>query len=220
MFIGFYNYTVYLTYLSVAFSLTGIIFAIAKNPMWALIMLCLAGLCDLFDGPIARTKKNRTEKEKQFGIQIDSFCDVISFTVCPIVIGITLKPLGETGFAFSWEQLIFLLLPICGLIRLSWYNIEEFDRQKETEEKRKYYTGIPITCSVVTFPILYLIFQILFPIPGESFYILYLVFTVLVSLSYISKIRFPKPGKLGIAILVAMVILGVGTALLVKYGLK
>mgnify|MGYP007032777772 FL=1 len=40
----------------------------------------------MFDGKIARTKKNRTEDEKQFGIQIDSLCDVVCFGVFPIVL--------------------------------------------------------------------------------------------------------------------------------------
>ena len=35
------------------------------------------------DGRVARTKKNRTEDEKNFGIQLDSLCDVICFGVFP-----------------------------------------------------------------------------------------------------------------------------------------
>lgn len=38
----------------------------------AVLCLALSGLCDMFDGKIARTKKDRTEIEKRFGIQIDS----------------------------------------------------------------------------------------------------------------------------------------------------
>ena len=34
----------------------------------AVLCLALSGLCDMFDGKIARTKKDRTEIEKRFGI--------------------------------------------------------------------------------------------------------------------------------------------------------
>jgi hypothetical protein len=41
----------------------------------------------MFDGKVARTKKDRTEQEKSFGIQIDSLSDLVSFGVLPAVIG-------------------------------------------------------------------------------------------------------------------------------------
>lgn len=39
------------------------------------------------DGRIARTKKDRTEQEKRFGIQIDSLNDLVCFGVLPAAIG-------------------------------------------------------------------------------------------------------------------------------------
>ena len=79
--IGFYDYTVVLTYISFTSSIIGIFCAVTGHPKWAVFCLALSGLCDMFDGKIARTKKNRTEDEKQFGIQIDSLCDVVCFGV-------------------------------------------------------------------------------------------------------------------------------------------
>ena len=49
----------------------------------------LAGLLDAFDGRIARTKANRTDAEKRFGIQIDSLNDLVCFGVLPAAIGKT-----------------------------------------------------------------------------------------------------------------------------------
>ena len=46
----------------------------------------LAGVCDMFDGKIARTMK-RTKQEKRFGIQIDSLSDFLCFGVLPAMIG-------------------------------------------------------------------------------------------------------------------------------------
>ena len=77
--IGFYDYTVILTYISFASSISGIFLATRGHFNWAIFCLAFSGLCDMFDGKIARTKKNRTEDEKRFGIQIDSLCDIVCF---------------------------------------------------------------------------------------------------------------------------------------------
>ena len=77
--IGFYDYTVILTYVSFASSIYGMICAMTGHFRWAIFCLALSGLCDMFDGKIARRKKDRTEDEKRFGIQIDSLCDVVFF---------------------------------------------------------------------------------------------------------------------------------------------
>lgn len=88
--IGFYDYTVILTYISFASSISGIFLATRGHFNWAIFCLAFSGLCDMFDGKIARTKKNRTEDEKRFGIQIDSLCDVVCFGVFPIVLSMSL----------------------------------------------------------------------------------------------------------------------------------
>lgn len=74
--IGFYDYTVILTYISLASSILGMISACYARIGWAIFFLGMSGLLDTFDGKVARTKKNRTEDQKRFGIQIDSLCDI------------------------------------------------------------------------------------------------------------------------------------------------
>ena len=64
--IGFYNYTVILTYMSLLSALFGTFLAFNGNIKAALICLCLCGTCDAFDGVVARSKKDRTEEEKKF----------------------------------------------------------------------------------------------------------------------------------------------------------
>ena len=79
--IGFYDYTVILTYISVISAVLGMVCAHRGSFGAAMLCLFLSGFCDAFDGTVARTKKNRTEDEKAFGIQLDSLCDVVSFGV-------------------------------------------------------------------------------------------------------------------------------------------
>ena len=79
--IGFYDYTVVLTYISLISSIMGMFCAIDGKLPFAVFCLAFSGLCDMFDGKIARTKKNRTDDEKSFGIQIDSLCDIVCFGI-------------------------------------------------------------------------------------------------------------------------------------------
>ena len=83
--LGFYDYTVVLTYLGALFGLLGITMSIRGQYLSAI--LCMAGAlaCDTLDGIVARKKKNRTKNEMLFGIQIDSLCDLVSFGACPAV---------------------------------------------------------------------------------------------------------------------------------------
>ena len=85
--IGFYDYTVVVTYISLISSIMGMFFAIDGKLPLAVFCLAFSGLCDMFDGKIARTKKNRTDDEKAFGIQIDSLCDIVCFGIFPIILG-------------------------------------------------------------------------------------------------------------------------------------
>lgn len=48
--IGFYDYTVVLTYISFTSSIIGIFCAVTGHPKWAVFCLALSGLCDMFDG--------------------------------------------------------------------------------------------------------------------------------------------------------------------------
>ena len=64
MFLGIYDYTVVLTYISLGISVFGITRALEGDFRIAILCLALSGLCDMFDGKIARTKKNRTDDEK------------------------------------------------------------------------------------------------------------------------------------------------------------
>ena len=154
--IGFYDYTVVLTYIGFASGVTGIFCASTRHLRWAVFFLALSGLCDMFDGKIARTKKNRTEDEKSFGIQIDSLCDIVCFGILPVVICFHL------GMKQIYSMAILILYGLAGVIRLAYYNVMETKRQEVESEKRKYYQGLPITSMAVALPILF-VFSPLLP---------------------------------------------------------
>ena len=197
--LGFYDYTVVLTYISLMISVFGITQSVQGNFRIAILCLALSGLCDMFDGKIARTKKNRTEDQKKFGIQIDSLCDVVCFGVLPIVICHCLgmkKPLGV---------LILALYGVASVIRLAYFNVTEEKRQEETEQAREYYQGLPITSMAIILPFLYLMRV---HIHIEFVYVLH--FTVaIVGVLFISNIKVKKPKNP----VVVLMVIGIGLAI-------
>lgn len=195
--IGFYDYTVVLTYISFTSSIIGIFCAVTGHPKWAVFCLALSGLCDMFDGKIARTKKNRTEDEKQFGIQIDSLCDVVCFGVFPIVL------CYELGMRRIYSMAILVLYGLAGVIRLGYFNVMETKRQQETSENRKYYQGLPITSMSVVLPLLFVVSLIL---PGYHWFLYALHITVVVvGILFVADFKFRKPTNKELAVLVGIV---------------
>ena len=147
--LGFYNYTVILTYIGMLAGFTGIIFSIAGKPLAAVICLLAAGLCDIFDGKVASTRE-RTREEKRFGVQIDSLSDLISFGALPAVMvssasGLKLRAVIPAG--------VYLL---AALIRLGWYNVDEEQRQDKEATRRVIYKGLPVTSAALIFPVVML----------------------------------------------------------------
>ena len=152
--IGFYNYTVILTYLGLLSSVTGIFLAcgvgnLPASPKYAIVCLMISGLCDMFDGKVARTCKKRTEQEKQFGIQIDSLCDLVCFGILPSVIGYSV------GMKNWLDIPVLIFFPLCAVIRLAYFNVTEELRQKKTSEVRKVYEGLPVTSVALILPLLF-----------------------------------------------------------------
>lgn len=87
--LGIYDYTVILTYLSLLSASAGILVSLSGggHPFLGVFFLLFCGFCDAFDGKVARTKKNRSHREVNFGIQIDSLSDLVAFGVLPACIG-------------------------------------------------------------------------------------------------------------------------------------
>ena len=233
--LGFYDYTVILTYLSLLSAGTGIVVSLSDggHPYWGVFFLLLCGLLDAFDGKVARTKKNRTQMEQNYGIQIDSLADVIAFGVLPAVIGIALlrtSPAlqGAGLFGSHWSAVlikvllyaVLMLYMLAALIRLAYFNVTEEERQKTEGGMRKYYTGLPVTSSSLIFPtvLLFRFIFLSFDIPFDIS-IVYVPVALLVGYLFLSKIKVTKPGMRGILCMIGIGLLE-GVALVVFLLLK
>lgn len=148
-FIGFYDYTVILTYISLISALCGITQACSDHFDAAVICLGICGICDAFDGRVARTKKNRTEDEKSFGVQIDSLCDLVCFGVFPAFLCYKLGLQGILGI------IIICFYCLCAVIRLAYFNVLEENKKNGNTVSSAAFRGMPVTTSSILIPLTY-----------------------------------------------------------------
>lgn len=195
--IGFYNYSVILTYIGLASSVFGITRVVEHGQATSTAFLCLlfSGICDLFDGKIARAMKNRTEHEKVFGIQIDSLCDLVCFGVFPAIIGYSY------GFNYGLGIVSAIMIVLGAVIRLGYFNVMEEERQRNTTEVRKTYQGLPVTTVAILLPLLYLG---RLNIPLWIFPYVFQGFMILISILFVLNINVKKLSVKGILVLFTM----------------
>lgn len=207
--IGFYNYTVIVTYLSLLSSMFGMVLCVKMSVLsggtngdyrLAVFLLALSGLFDMFDGKIARTKKDRTVDEQRFGIQLDSLCDVVCFGIYPVLLAYCIGMRGRIS------AIIFIIYALGAVIRLAFFNVMEEKRQNETSENRKEYQGLPVTSIAVIFPVMFLLGLLLKRFGFEAGQGLTLQIGMLVTgVLFVVDFKLKKPGNLAIAVMVLLV---------------
>ncbi|MGP1433783.1 MAG: CDP-alcohol phosphatidyltransferase family protein [Catonella sp.] len=200
--LGYYNYTVVLTYLGMLSAFVGILMIFEYNLSVAVVCLMVAGVCDMFDGMVAATKE-RDDREKRFGIQIDSLSDLISFGVFPALFVYSLP--GYT--ILSGVLASFYLL--AALIRLAYFNVLEEERQRETTKPRTIYFGLPVTTIAISLPAVYILSNMEI-IPGViDSKVIYLVLLAIVMCGFLSPFQLKKPKTFGKIVIVAIGLLEV-----------
>ena len=189
MFIGFYGMSVLLTYIGLAFSVTGMVLSFLGHIPAGIMCLILAGVCDMFDGTVARACK-RSDLEKKFGIQIDSLVDTVSFGVFPIVLGISM------GFTSKLNILIYIIYGLAAVIRLAYFNVlaeEKTVFNKKKKEKVSYYFGLPVTSIAIILPFTYNLNIFMNPSVFVKAYPLVMLMTAIL---FVLNIKIKKPAGL------------------------
>lgn len=175
--IGIYNLANFATYLGVVFSLLAIIM-LSKNTNCSIIFLAVAGICDLFDGRIARMFK-RTDEEKKYGIEIDSLADVVNFLLCPACVLIYLCGNDITS------DIIAVIYVLAGITRLAWFNIT-------TDGNIGFYQGLPVTYSALFISITYVLIDRISLLAAYSGYIFKGLY-ILLAILFLLNIKIKKP---------------------------
>lgn len=192
MFIGKWNKSVILTYISLGFAIIGMYMAlIEKSVLLSFMCLVISGVCDMFDGKVARMCK-RDKEEIAFGIELDSLVDVVCFIVLPIIIYLSL------GFTAWYNVLSYILYAICGIARLGYFNVCTATKDGKAV---KYYEGLPVTVAAAVFPLMYLLNNVM---SDSVFYVFFSILIVVEAILNILKIKIKKPTGMSFSIIVAV----------------
>jgi len=101
---------------------------------FAALLIFAAMIFDGLDGPIARLAKQTSD----FGAQLDSLSDAISFGVAPAFLMLTFARLNSHFFHPRLLYIIAVLYLLCVLLRLARFNVA-----KDGEASHTYFRGLP-----------------------------------------------------------------------------
>jgi CDP-diacylglycerol---serine O-phosphatidyltransferase len=99
----------------------------------AVLFIVCGGICDMLDGRVARATNSGTE----FGEQLDSLVDAISFGLAPAMITYfaVLAPTEPNRDRWSWILVFFFCM--CAVLRLARFNVTQ------AGAKKSYFLGLP-----------------------------------------------------------------------------
>ena len=149
------------------------------------MFILIAAVFDMLDGLVARLINAASE----FGAELDSLCDVVSFGVAPSFMIYKMYFYQFTEFGI----LIAALPALTGAARLARFNI-----QLTSLEDKIYFKGLPIPSAALTIISFVLFVDTYTFIPTDYIGYIYLFIVLLVSYSMISTIKFdniPRPTK-------------------------
>lgn len=177
-----FNLANIVTFFNIASGIMAIYFLTHQDFFGAALFAWLAGAFDILDGRIARKYNLSTE----FGVQLDSFGDFLSFVIVPVMFiffgvidGKEIHFLNTTFVAFA-----FIYYVISGLRRLIQFNINT-----DAGTVSKYFVGVPTPLGAILLWITYLgwAYEL---IPNEN-----IVLGLMIVVGYLlnSKIKIPHP---------------------------
>jgi len=167
-----------LTILSLIFGFVSIIFSLESHFTLACWAIFLSVIFDGLDGQIAR----RNPIPSEFGKELDSLVDVVSFGIAPSILGY----IFVYREFYLWSTLALFIYLFCGVMRLAKYNII-------AEQGCKYcFQGLPTTASGGTLASFVLIFRKRGydgELP-EFVPVIFLVLVLVLSFLMVSRIRY------------------------------
>jgi CDP-diacylglycerol--serine O-phosphatidyltransferase len=177
-----FNIANLVTYLNITMGVMAIYFIVKGDFFTAIILAWIGGACDIADGKLARKYNLSTE----FGIQLDSFADFLSFVVMPafLLFYAVKQYIGVTGVEELVLGLVFIWYIINGLRRLV-----EFNLKVDIGEVEKFFEGVPTPLGAILLWILYLLTA--YGMVNSGYIIALLVTAIAWSLN--SKLKIPHP---------------------------
>lgn len=151
------------------------------NAGWFIVM---GGVFDMLDGMMARLTKTSSE----FGVELDSLADVVTFGVAPSAI-----LYKAFFFQFVGTGLLIAALPaICGAIRLARFNVQLVGFDKD------YFRGLPIPSAALLIISYVMFYHVNLPMADRLADPWIWIVTIGASLMMVSTVKYdvvPKPSK-------------------------
>lgn len=136
------------TMVNISAGLMATYFITQNNFTVAIILAWIGGAFDIFDGKIAR----KYNLSNEFGIQLDSFADFLSFVLVPVfLIFQAVYAVHLEGFWIFLAALVSIYYVISGLRRLIQFNINA-----DAGEVEKYFVGVPTPLGAILLWLVYL----------------------------------------------------------------
>ncbi len=145
-------------------------------------LIMAAGMFDVFDGLMARL----ADADSDFGIELDSLSDMVSFGVAPgfLIYTFSLHEYGLLGV------LVSAVPPLCGAVRLARFNVNA-----RLQPSAGYFTGLPIPSVAIILVAFFLTFRddlYLFDYFKNGVNSVLIPVVVIVSFLMVSTIQFEK----------------------------
>ncbi len=174
-----FNIANIVTFSNISLGIVAMYFIQQYNFFIAIILAWIAGGLDILDGKLAR----KYHLSCEFGIQLDSFADFISFVVMPAFLLFYALQKSNT-FELLISGIVFIYYIISGLRRLIQFNINS-----EVGEVAKYFVGVPTPLGAILLWILYLLYS--YHIITNIYIIL--LFVIIIAYLLNSKVKIPHP---------------------------
>ncbi len=168
------------TFFNITAGVLAIYYLTHENFFASALFAWLAGAFDIIDGKIARKYNLSTE----FGIQLDSFADFLSFVIVPTMFIFFAVIDGKELILYTpLVAFAFIYYVISGLRRLIQFNINS-----EEGEVAKYFIGVPTPLGAILLWIVYLVW--LTGVMNEN---VVLILMIIIGFLLNSKIKIPHP---------------------------
>lgn len=136
------------TFVNITAGLLATYFITQNNFVLAIVLAWVGGAFDIFDGKIAR----KYNLSNEFGIQLDSFADFLSFVLVPVfLIFQAVYSTSLSSVLMIVAAIVSIYYVISGLRRLIHFNIHA-----DAGEVDKYFTGVPTPLGAILLWLVYL----------------------------------------------------------------
>lgn len=196
---------------------------------YAAIAIGLAILFDTLDGRVARMTKTTTE----IGVQLDSFADVLTFGVAPIVLAYS----WAVGAVFNEQSqlhglgvFVLFMYVMCGAFRLARFNLQALRprviKEGTAHVDKKNFVGLPIppsaglVASIIHFNPMPL--SVYGEVNGGVYAVLIIILMAVLGILMVSTLRYTSfksagTGRSSIYLIIGLAAFGMGVWLYSRY---